>query len=64
MFEQNKTHWISYALHMLLKQVPLLHIRPHNTARSFILRQWKKLPFYINFCSHLIGSFQNVSEQI
>jgi len=65
-FENNKILGISYALHMLLKQGAFFHSRPHYIMRSFIRDSdsEKKLSFRINFCSYLIGSSQNILEQI
>jgi len=59
MSENVKTLGISYVPHILLKHGFLFHICPHYIMRNFILWQWKKLSFGINFCSYLTGSFWN-----
>jgi len=57
MFEHKKTLGISYALHAL-KAGTHFYSRPNHIMRSFILWQWKKISFAINFGSYSMGLFR------
>jgi len=47
-----------------VKPGPLFYIRSRWISRSFIVWQWKKLSFGINFCFYLTELFKNFLKQI